>query len=186
MLMELASELTDIRDIALPSGKELVDTYQVKVFNICLSLVHNTQDAEDITQDVFIDILKNLHTFRGDAQLGTWIYRIAVNRSLNYIRSSKRRRWLGYIDEVLSFSGEQKEEPATDKVNLETREDARILREAIDALPEKQRIAFTLNKINELSYKEVAETMNVSHAAVETYIHRARLNLQKSLKKHFR
>jgi RNA polymerase sigma-70 factor (ECF subfamily) len=182
--MDSPSLVSNSKDNDIPYGKTLVDTYQVKVYNICFSFLHNKFDAEDLTQDVFIDVLSKLHTFRGEAHLGTWIYRIAVNKSLNFLRSKKRRRWLSYLDEVLSISEDDKE-PASNYETMEVKENAQIIKRAIDALTEKQRIAFTLNKINELTYKEVAETMNVSHSAVETYIHRARLNLRKALRKHF-
>lgn len=165
--------------------KWLVDAYQVKVYNICFSLVHNHHDAEDVTQDVFIEVLKHMDSFRGDSQLGTWIYRIAVNRSLNFIRSAKRRKVFSYIDELLSLSG--KESPDVSYVNEPGADDEQriVLQNALNALPEKQRTAFTLNKINDLSYKEIAGIMDISHASVESLIHRAKLKLQKLLKSYY-
>lgn len=168
------------------AAKELVDLYQVKVYNICVSLLHNVHDAEDITQEVFMEVLLHTADFRGEAQLGTWIYRIAVNRSLNFIRSNKKRRWWKQIDEFLSFSENESYEPSTTPQQMEESEQKLILQKAIDKLPEKQRIAFTLNKIDDFSYLDVAEIMNMSHSAIESLIHRARMNLQKSLKPYYR
>ncbi len=168
------------------AAKQLVDLYQVRVYNVCISLLHNVHDAEDVTQEVFIEVLLHTADFRGESNLGTWIYRIAINRSLNFIRSNKKRRWWKQLDDFLSFSDDQNHEPFIKQQPMEENEQKLILQEAIDKLPEKQRIAFTLNKIDDFSYLEVADIMNLSHSAVESLIHRARLNLQKSLKSYFR
>lgn len=183
MIMESDRLIREIEQGDRLAGKWLVDTYQVRVYNICFSMVHNSHDAEDLTQEVFLEVIRNIGSFRGEAQLGTWIYRIAVNRSLNFIRSSKKRKWLSYIDEILSFKEVIQGSP---KEPFEQDENRKMLQKALDALSEKQKTAFTLNKINELSYKEVAEIMNISHANVETLIHRAKLRLQNLLKAYFR
>jgi RNA polymerase sigma-70 factor, ECF subfamily len=167
------------------AAKQLVDSFQVRVYNICFSLLHNIHDAEDITQEVFIEVLQHLHTFRGDSELGTWIYRIAVNRSLNFIRKNKKLRWWKQVDDFLTFKETDSDEPLIYNQPTEQEEEKRILYKAIDSLPDNQRIAFTLNKIDEFSYNDVAQTMNISHAAVESLLHRAKLNLQKSLKKYY-
>lgn len=164
------------------AGKWLLDAYQVKVYNICFSMVHNLHDAEDLTQEVFIEVLKNIGSFRGDSQLGTWIYRIAVNRSLNFLRNSKKRKWLNYIDELLSVKDQGIKGLSYQTEPFEASDNKRLLQKALNSLPEKQKTAFTLNKINDLSYKEVAEIMNISHANVETLIHRAKMRLQRALR----
>lgn len=176
------------------AARQLVDRYQVKVYNICISLLHNIPDAEDVTQEVFLEVLKHTADFRGDSHIGTWIYRIAVNRSLNFIRSNKKRKWWKQIDDFLDFAGSentelptmQQPEPFVLQQQMEQNEQKLILQKAIDALPENQRTAFTLNKIEDFSYKDVADIMKLSHSAVESLIHRARLNLQKSLKLYYK
>jgi len=176
------------------AARQLVDKYQVKVYNICISLLHNIPDAEDVTQEVFLEVLKHTADFRGDSHIGTWIYRIAVNRSLNFIRSNKKRKWWKQIDDFLNLAGNenaelpiiQQQEPFVLQQQMEQNEQKLILQKAIDALPENQRTAFTLNKIEDFSYKDVADIMKLSHSAVESLIHRARLNLQKSLKHYYK
>ncbi|MGE5382749.1 MAG: RNA polymerase sigma factor [Omnitrophica WOR_2 bacterium] len=163
----------------------LIDLYQVKVYNICLSLLHNVEDAEDITQEVFIEILKHISSFRGDSNPGTWIYRIAVNRSLNFIRSNKKKKWLKRLDDILSLTSLEERNTSGYTSHLELNEQKEVLQSAINKLPENQRIAFSLNKIDDLNYKEVAEIMGISHSAVESLLHRAKVNLQKSLEKYF-
>ncbi len=172
------------------AGEKLVEEFQVKVYNICMSLLHDHQDAEDVTQDVFIEVLKGLPKYRGDAEPGTWIYRITVNRSLNYIRNNKKRKWWKQIDELLSFSSERDTdsnsvfksyEPFVDEEIMEQKEQRDVLKKAIDSLPESQRVAFTLHKIDDMPYLQIAEVMNISHSAVESLIHRARKALRSKL-----
>ncbi len=164
---------------------QLIDLYQDKVYKICYSFLNNTHDAEDLTQDVFIDILQNLKNFRGDSAPGTWIYRIAVNRSLNFIRSRKKYKWWKQIDDLLTFTVTEKE-PSVSDTKIEDEEGKTVLMKAIDALPVNQRTAFTLNKLDELSYNEIADIMGMTLSAIESLIHRAKINLQKSLKAYFR
>jgi len=163
--------------------KQLVGLYQKRVVNTCFGLVHNTEDAEDIAQEVFIEVFRSIQNFRADAKLSTWLYRIAVNRSLNHIRDNKRRKWFQSFDDVIKEKNQQlnhyaSENPGTELENLQR---ANILHEAIGSLPENQKTAFTLNKYEDLSYKEIAEIMDTSVASVESLIHRAKLNLQKKL-----
>ncbi len=178
------------------AGEILVEVFQVKVFNICLSLLQNVQDAEDVTQDVFIEVIKGLSKYRAEAEPGTWIYRIAVNRSLNFIRDNKKRKWWKQIDELFSLTSEREDssainslsgyEPFIDEEVLERKEQKEMLRKAISSLPESQRIAFTLHKIDDMPYKQIAEVMDISHSAVESLIHRARLGLRKKLSGYYK
>ena len=166
-----------------PAFKMLVETYQKMVVNTCFGLLQNTEDAEDIAQDVFIEVFRSIQNFRADAKLSTWLYRIAVNRSLNHIRDNKRRKWFQSFDDVVKEKNLQikhyaSENPGTE---LESLQRATILHEAIGSLPENQKTAFTLNKYEDLSYKKIAEIMDISVASVESLIHRAKVGLQKKL-----
>lgn len=166
--------------------REFVDQYRQRVVNTCFGLLHNSEDAEDVAQDVFIEVFRSVHKFRGQSKISTWLYRIAVTRSLNFIRDNKKRSWFKSFDSDVkskldalaqSKSGDM-ENP---EQNMENHQRALLLHEAIDALPEKQRIAFTLSKYDDMSYKEVAEVMELSVSSVESLIHRAKTNLQKKL-----
>lgn len=168
--------------------KELVETYRSMVVNTCFGLLHNTEDAEDVAQDVFIEVFRSVASFRADSKISTWLYRIAVNRSLNFIRDNKKRKWFQSFDDLM----ESKKE-ALNQLNYQSSDDpesemensqrALLLHEAIDSLPENQRVAFTLNKYEDLAYKEISEVMNLSVSSVESLIHRAKKNLQKKLYK---
>jgi RNA polymerase sigma-70 factor, ECF subfamily len=166
--------------------KVLVEKYQKMVFNASYNLNRNSDDAEDIAQEVFIEIFESIHLFRNESKLSTWLYRIAINKTLNHIRKHK---WKSRVHSLENFfSGEKNVKlDIEDKGalntpdNIEYSERAQVLRNAIDSLPENQKIAFTLCKYDELSYQEIAEVMNLTVSSVESLIHRAKISLQKKL-----
>jgi len=161
--------------------KKLVMLYQQMVANLAFKFVHNAQDAEDIAQDVFFTIWKKAGTFRRESSLSTWIYRITSNRALNFLRKHKH--------DMQSFSGDElirkadSDEKKPDNL-LEQAENRRIFYMALDKLPEKQRIPFMLNKLEGMSYKQIAENLKLSVANVEARIHRAKKSLQRILIKY--
>ncbi len=166
--------------------RQFVDQYRQPVVNTCYGLLHNSEDAEDVAQDIFIEVFRSIHKFRGQSKLSTWLYRIAVTRSLNFIRDNKKRSWFKPFDEVVKSKLNVLNQPEPgDENNPETSFESRqrrlVLQEAIDALPENQRVAFVLNKYEEMSHKQIAEVMDTSVSAVESLIHRAKRNLQKKL-----
>lgn len=166
--------------------KKLVESYQKMVVNTCFGLVHNLADAEDIAQDVFIEVFRSIDNFRADSKVSTWLYRIAVNRSLNFIRDNKRRKWFWSFEDTdgnnnASWEKITHQVPENPGSDIESDQRAQILHQAIDSLPKKQRVAFTLNKYEDLSYKEISEVMKLSKSSVESLIHRAKINLQKKL-----
>lgn len=167
--------------------KSLVGQYQEKVFKTSLGFLQNKEDAEDLTQEIFLEIIRSLPSFRKSSSLSTWIYRIVVNKSLNYMRKNKwRKMFLGFIsqneNDKISLELNM---PDHTQADHENRERKKILDEAVNSLSENQRIAFVLHKYEDFSYKEIAEIMQVSLSSVESLIHRAKTNLQKKLTKHF-
>ena len=166
--------------------KELVQKYQKQVINTCFHFLGNYEDAQDIAQDVFIEVYESIEKFRKESKLSTWIYRIAVNKSLNYLKVINRRKWVKSIEsffgketnETQNVSAYQSDMPNNNLISDERRQ---ILQNALNKLPENQKIAFTLNKYDELSYQQIAEIMQTSLSAVESLIHRAKTNLQKHL-----
>jgi RNA polymerase sigma-70 factor (ECF subfamily) len=171
--------------------KALVESYQSLVLNTCYRILGNRQDAEDVAQDVFVKVFEKAASFRGEASPSTWMYRIAVNLSLNFRRKQKLNRYL----DILTLSDSTRRNPAAaletpdrDRPDrrLEQQEQSRILKEALDALPEKQRVAMVLHKFEGLSYREIADVLETSLSSVESLIHRAKRNLQKKLLKLLR
>lgn len=161
----------------------LMKKYKQMVYSVCYGFVKNSSDAEDISQDVFLSVYKNSTHFKYKSKVSTWIYRIAVNRSLNYTRKKKLISLFGVKPEekIISPAGRNTEAD----FNLEKSEKAEIIRKALNRLPKNQRIAFTLSTVEGISYKIIAEIMKCSVSAVESRIHRAKMNLQKKLIKYF-
>jgi RNA polymerase sigma factor (sigma-70 family) len=162
----------------------LFGLYRRQVFNTCLGLLQHAHDAEDVAQEVFIEVFRSADKFRGDSKLSTWLYRIAYNKCLDHLRSKNRSKRSG---NVVSLDGEAAPQIPTDNffehpgVVLEQKEESKIVFAAISALPENQRVAFTLSKVDGLSYKEIGEVMELNIPAIESLLHRAKLNLKKML-----
>lgn len=165
--------------------KQLVDTFQEKVLNTCLGFVPNRHDAEDIVQEVFIEVFRSIHQFRGDSKLSTWIYRITTTKCLEHIRSKKRLKRQAFFKSLIGLSDHADRIAAFDfdhpGVLLENKERTEKLFEAIDKLPDNQRVAFTLHKIEGLSYKEITQIMELSLSSIESLMFRAKKNLKKYL-----
>jgi RNA polymerase sigma factor (sigma-70 family) len=164
--------------------RTLVEQYQDRVFNTCLNFLRNDEDAEDVSQEVFIEVYSSLATFRGDAQLSTWIYRIAVTKSLDFIRWKKRKKRFGFLQSLVNTEGEDidvADEFQHPGVQLEEKERAQILFQHIDTLPDNQRVALTLHMVEGLSQKEIADVLATSISSIESLIYRARTTLKKQL-----
>ena len=179
--------ITQLKERDERAFKELVEQYQQMVFSTCLGIVHSTDDADDLTQEVFIEAFNSIDQFREDAKISTWLYRIAINKSLNYIRDNKRKRLLQSIG-VLNIPDVPDDQHNFDLPYEALLEKQRsdMIHAAIDALPKNQRTAFVLSKYEDLSYKEIAEVMEISVSSVESLLFRARKSLQKKLLRCYR
>jgi len=172
---------------ALRSGDEeafslLVDRFQDKIFRTCLSVVNDRDDADDLTQEVFIEAFRSIRSFRSESTLSTWLYRIAINKSINFLRSSKRKAFFQSVG--LLQIPDIPEKPVNfdaDHDSMVLRQQKKLIWQTIRSLPEKQKAAFILHKITELSYAEIAQTLQISLPSVESLIFRAKRNLQKRL-----
>lgn len=168
--------------------KIIVETRKDLVFNTSLGLLQNAEDAEDITQEVFIKVYESVHQFKGESAFSTWLYKIAVTKSLELIRSRKRKKRFAFITGILGDNNELRHDPPEfhhPGVQLDNRERAATLFNAIAKLPENQRVAFTLHKVEGIPYQEISEIMQLSISAVESLIHRAKNNLRKDLEIYY-
>lgn len=158
--------------------------YKDRVYNTVLSILQNREEAEDLSQEIFIDIWNKVGSFRGESSLSTWVYQVAVNRCRDHLKWKKRKKRFAFIR---SLSGEAQEmkhqipDFVHPGVQMEQRERAKALFKAIKKLPESQRVAFSLHKLEGLSYQEIAGIMDRSLGSVESLMHRAKQNLQKML-----
>lgn len=156
--------------------RQFVDDYKLMVVNICYGFIHDAAEAEDIAQDVFIQVYESLEKFRGDCKFSTWLYRIAVNRSINYRKSRLFRMKKVSLDicDCVDFLAED----GLPQQMIEKEELMELLHHAVNSLPERQKTALVLNKYDELSYKEVAEVMGISVSSVESLLFRAKSRLE--------
>jgi RNA polymerase sigma factor (sigma-70 family) len=161
----------------------LVESCQDMVYNTVLGIVQDMQEAEDVAQEVFIQVYRSIRTFRGEAKLSTWMYRIAITKALDWQRKKKIRKGVNAVASWIGLA-ESENEPVHfyhPGVQLEQKEKAALVFKAIQSLPENQRVCFLLLKTEGLSYEEVAEILQISIKAVESLMHRARENLRKKL-----
>jgi RNA polymerase sigma factor (sigma-70 family) len=154
------------------------------VFNTAIGLVQDHGMAEDIAQEVFITVYKSILSFNERSSMSTWIYRITVNKSLDHLRAKNRQK-RGIFGQLFhNDTGEVLEDKASfdhPGIQLERKEKARYLFEAINTLPDNQKTAFVLAQVEELPQKDIAEIMNLSIKAVESLLQRAKVSLRKKL-----
>ncbi len=189
--MEEKTFIEALRKGANEAYGRLLDEYQQKVFSTCISFVPNKEDAEDIAQDVFLEVFSSISKFKGDSKLSTWIYRIAVNKSLEFIRKKNTKKRFGFMQSLLgndlpidrSSYFTEFNHPG---IQLENKEKSEVLFAAINKLPEAQRIVYTLNKIDDLSYQEVAKITKKSTSSIESLLFRAKKNLQELLYDYYK
>jgi RNA polymerase sigma-70 factor, ECF subfamily len=151
----------------LDAFRELVSTYERRVASVLYRLLDDPRDVEEATQDVFVQVWRNLHRFRGHAQLFTWLYRIAVNEAL--MRKRRKRHDLQELDDRLAAAPDP--EPGLRE----------LLVRALAALPFEHRAAVVLRDVEGLSNVEVAEALDISVAAAKSRIHRGRMQIRDAL-----
>ncbi len=170
---------------------QLLDKYQQKVFGTCISFVPNKEDAEDIAQVVFLEVFKSISNFKGDSKLSTWIFRIATNKSLEFIRKKNTKKRFGFMQRIVGS------EIPIDQTNyftefdhpgilMENKEKSATIFKAIDSLPDSQRVIFTLAKIDGKSYQEIVEITGKSLSSVESILFRAKKGLQVKLENFYK
>lgn len=165
----------DTREAAFTA---LVQKYQEKLYWHIRRIAISHDDTDDILQLVFVKAWKNLDNFRGDASLYTWLYRIATNETLTYLKKEKKRR---------SLSLDTEEGMMTEKLEAEQGFDARKLewklQQAIQMLPEKQRLVFSLRYYDEMPYEQMSEILNTSEGALKASYHHAAKKIEEFIKK---
>ena len=161
------------------------------VLNTCYRFVLNREDAEDIAQEVFLEAYRSLDSFRQESKFSTWLYRIAVTKSLDHLRKKKRKKRFSSLKRVMGFNDPAEELVLPSSIEtpaevLSGSERTEILQNALDSLPDNQKTAFLLSKYDGYSNQEIADVMQTTVSAVESLVHRAKKNLQKKLEKHYR
>src|SRR5215471_4148239 len=192
------SEVTDQELVARARAKdfaafeELLDRYEDKVFRLAYRFVRNETEAQEILQDTFLSIWRKLHTFKGDAQFSSWLYRVAANAALMRLRAQRRHPEIsteelpiGYLDShgQLPAVGENWARRPDDQ--LQSDELRKHIQQAVDNLPELYRTVFLIRDVEGLSTEETAEVLNISVPTVKTRLHRARIALRDAIADYF-
>ncbi len=180
-------ELQCIRKAAqgdVAAFEELVVRYQGQVFNLCLRMTADAEDAADLTQEAFVKVWKSLDTFQFDAAFSTWLYRLASNCCLDFLRSKKRRPTVSLTmeteeeDEQTLDVSDDAPTPEEAAISKEERETLRLAMQSIDA---EQRQILTLRVVNDLSYSDIARVLGIREGTVKSRLSRARESLRKKL-----
>ena len=163
---------------------ELVRRYKNKVYSTALRMTKSKEDAEDIAQDVFLKVYSGLPSFRAESNFSTYLYRITMNTSIDYLRKKtiKPNPSSLYVDsEDGEYAIELEDTSPSPLAALEEKEKIIFLRKAIENLPDNHKQMIILRDINELSYDEIGEIMNLSEETVKSRINRARARLKKDI-----
>jgi RNA polymerase sigma factor (sigma-70 family) len=169
--------------------KTIVETWKDMVFNTALGIVQNSEDAEDVAQEVFVQVYESINSFKGESKFSTWLYRITITKAMDHIRKKKRKKRFAFIQSLFGLNNEVLHDPPDfhhPGISLDNKERSAVLFNAIEKLPENQKIAFTLHKMEGLSYQEVSLVMNSSVSSIESLLHRAKTNLKKNLEDYYR
>ena len=156
--------------------EQIVKRYQKQVYNTAYGIVGNREDAQDITQDVFLTVWNKISQFKQKSKFSTWIYQIAKNQSLN-LKSKKKRRKTDAteIDDTQAWVPVEEKTPET---KVLANEQKKLLLEALDSLKEKHRIILVLREMESLSYDDIAQVLGCSVGRVKSRLHEARLALR--------
>lgn len=168
--------------------KEIVESRKGMVYNTVLGIIQNAEDAEDVAQDVFIQVYESIDSFKEESRFSTWLYRIAISKAMDHLRRKNRKKRFAFIQSLFGKNNELVNDPPDffhPGVLLENRENAAALFKAIKTLPQNQHTAFILNKIEGLSYQQISDVMKLSVSAVDSLLQRARTNLKKHLTSYY-
>jgi RNA polymerase sigma factor (sigma-70 family) len=159
------------------------------VYNLALHYTQQTEDAQEITQDVFVTVYQSLNTFKGEASVSTWLYRITINKCLDFIKAKKRKKRFGFITSLFFDDSNDVKHDLADSnyhpgIQLEDKEALRTLFSYLNELPGNQKTALILHKIEQKSQIEVADIMDMSPKAIESLVQRAKNNLLKKMKEN--
>ncbi|MFA7273923.1 MAG: RNA polymerase sigma factor [Crocinitomicaceae bacterium] len=179
---QLAQKLVDTLNF-----QSLYNEHKNLVFNLALHYVQNTEEAEEITQDVFLKVYEKMNRFKEESSLKTWIYRITINTSLDYIKAKKRNK-RGFFLSAIRLDEPTSRVDATNfdhpGVLLENKEATKEIFDAINQLPDDQKTVVLLLRIEHHSMAEVAVIMNKTNKAIESLFQRAKSNLKIILKQN--
>lgn len=163
--------------------KEIMRRYQGRVYKLVYRFTGNGEAAKELTQEIFFKVYTSINSYTPDAQFFTWLYRIATNHCLNYVRSAKSNPLQHAVDDLVEKRSGAPDDGAhaTQLDMLVDEEKSLMIRSALDRLPDRQRMAIVLLRFDGLSYREIAQTLQCSVSAVESLLHRGMETLKQYL-----
>src|SRR5688572_20330197 len=171
--------------------RELIAAHRDRVFNITYRMLGRRDEAEDVAQEVFITVFKQIDNFRGDSKFSTWLYRVAVNHCKNRIKYLARRHDRDKDEYDEGSQGNSSGNgaigttvPSSPDRALEGAQMEKVLAEAINSLDEEQRLVVILRDVEDLSIEEICAITELPDGTVKSRLHRARLVLRKKLQRH--
>lgn len=181
--------IADLKAGSQTAFRHLVEQYQHRVYNTVLTIVRDPVEAEDVAQEVFVQVFESIGRFGGELNLTAWIYRIATTKALEAYRKRHARKRFAWLVR-LTGSGEGLQDQALVEfvhpgVQLEEQERGQVLFAAIDRLPDRQKVAFTLHYLEGLTHAEIMAVMQTSTGSVESLLHRAKQKLQQQLTAYY-
>ncbi len=190
-MLEEENFIKELKDGKRSAYSKLIDDFEQKVFATCISFVPNKEDAEDIAQDVFVEVFNSINKFKGNSKLSTWIYRITTNKCLEFIRKKNTKKRFAFLQSIMGTEIPIDKTSYFTEMNhpgiiMENKEKSDIIFKAINELPDAQRVVFTLSKIDGKSYQEISEITDKSLSSVESLMFRAKKNLQGLLEKFYK
>lgn len=173
-----------------PSFRALIEKYKRLVFSSAYRVVRNTPDAEDICQEVFLEVFKSIHKLKYEDNISGWLFKITKNKSISLLRKRNPAKahtaediHCSIVQSKISINNSDHNTPAQE---LENAEANNVLFNAIDCLPSKQKKVLLMHKFEDYSQKEICDILDLSQASVESLIYRAKSNLRKSLFSYFK
>jgi RNA polymerase sigma-70 factor (ECF subfamily) len=164
----------------------LIEKYKKLVYHTVFRIVRDRDDADDLFQEVFLEVFRSVHHLRNENDLSGWIFRIARKKSLCFLRKKNPAKvHAGSLLSNLESNGHYADRKTPARM-LEDKEASRILFAAIDRLPDMQRKVLLMHKFEDRSHQEIGEMLNLTRASVESLIYRAKYNLRRSLHSYFR
>ena len=173
----LVKQILDGNDLAF---ERLIRNFQRLVSHIVFRMVNNIADREDICQDVFIKVYKNLSGFRFESKLSTWIARIAYNRCINFLEKKKVALYDDLSEDDKQYEIRDSADDRPDQI-IESADLKELLTQEINTLPIQYRTIITLYHLDEMNYNEIADIMGLPAGTVKSYLFRARRKLREKL-----
>ena len=170
---------------------KIADIYQKKIYSLSYNLTRNQMDAQDVTQEVLLTLFRKINMFQGKSAFSSWVYRITLNSSYMKLRRKKKEPNIS-IDELMPLfngAGFQQDKIKDWSENTEslmfTNESRNVIKNAVDLLPEKEKVVFLLRDVEGVSTEKTGEILDLTVPAVKSRLHRARLFLRKKLSNYF-